>query len=91
VRSMLVQTSAAGYVASCAALRDMDLREGIRAVRAPTLVIAGMRDKATPAQEGKLVAERIPGAHYAELKAAHLSNWEVPQGFVTKIISFLTT
>jgi 3-oxoadipate enol-lactonase len=90
MRSMLVQTSAAGYVASCAALRDADLREGIRSIRAPTLVIAGMRDKSTPPQEGKLIAERIPGARYAELKAAHLSNWEVPQGFVTKIISFLT-
>lgn len=90
MRNMLVQTSAAGYVASCAALRDTDLREGIRSIRAPTLVIAGMRDKSTPPQEGKLIAERIPGARYAELKAAHLSNWEVPQGFVTKIISFLT-
>ncbi len=91
VRDMLMRTPAAGYVACCAALRDMDLRDGIRTIKAPTLVIAGMRDKITPPQEGKLVAERIAGARYAELKAAHLSNWEVPQGFVTRIITFLTT
>lgn len=90
LRAILLHTPADGYVAACAALRDTDLREAIRTITAPTLVIGGMRDKATPPQEGKLITERIAGARYAELKAAHLSNWEVPQAFVTKLISFLS-
>ncbi len=89
VRRMLLQMPAAGYAAGCAAIRDADLRELVRNVVAPTLVIAGMRDKSTPPQDSKLVAERIPGALYAELKTAHLSNWEAPQSFVTKVIAFL--
>ena len=90
VRHMLLQTPAAGYTACCAALRDTDLREALGSIVAPTLVIAGMRDKSTTPQECKLVSERIRGAIYTELKAAHLSNWEAPQTFADKVIGFLT-
>lgn len=89
VRSMLLSTQPAGYLACCATLRDTDLRDSLSGITVPTLVISGMRDKATSPQEGKLIAERVRSAKYVELKAAHLSNWEVPQTFVTKVIGFL--
>ena len=40
----------------------MDLRAGLAAVTAPTLVIAGAEDPATPPEHGAAIAARIPGA-----------------------------
>jgi 3-oxoadipate enol-lactonase len=91
VRQMLMQSSPVGYVAACAAVRDADLRDDLSKIKAPTLVIAGLRDKATPPQDGKQVADRIAGARYVELKAAHMSNWEVSQSFAARVIDFLDT
>jgi 3-oxoadipate enol-lactonase len=90
VRDMLLATSPAGYTANCAAVRDRDQREGLGDIEAPTLVIGGAHDLATPPQDSRLVADRIPGARYIELPAAHLSNWELPAEFTGQLIGFLT-
>ena len=77
VRAMLEATDPEGYVACCAAVRDMDLRDAIAASGRPTLVIAGRHDLATPPEHARLIAERIAGrARCVELDAAHLSNVE---------------
>ena len=89
VRAMLLATPAAGYTASCAAVRDMDQRDQLPAITAPTLVIAGRQDLATPLADARLLAARIPGATCVELDAAHLSNWEVPQAFNNALLAFL--
>jgi 3-oxoadipate enol-lactonase len=90
VRQMLLDTPAAGYAANCAAVRDMDQRDGLATVTAPTLAIGGMHDLATPPQDSKLVAERVVQGRYVELHAAHLSNWERPDEFTAELVSFLT-
>jgi 3-oxoadipate enol-lactonase len=89
LRQMLLQTHTVGYAACCAALRDMDLREALFAIRAPTLVIAGTHDQSTPPEHGRLAADRIAGARYVELDAAHLSNWETADPFTDNLIGFL--
>jgi len=89
VRRMLTGTSAEGYVANCAAVRDADLRGLLPGVQAPVLVIAGEQDLATTAAQGQEVARAIPGAEYLELAAAHLSNWELPEAFRNAVIGFL--
>ena len=89
VRTMLSNTSAQGYVANCAAVRDMDQRAVLSRIVAPTLVIAGKHDKSTPPEHGELIARAIQGARYAELNAAHLSNWEVAQAFTQHVVDFL--
>jgi len=89
VRGMLLRMSAAGYTAGCAAVRDMDQRDGLSGIRAPTLVIAGTRDMATPPADGRFVAEKIPGARYVELDAAHLSNFEQAEAFTENLTGFL--
>ena len=76
VRQMLMEASPTGYVACAAAVRDMDQREGIAAIRVPTLVISGSDDPVTPPADGRFVASKIAGAKYVELPAAHLSNIE---------------
>lgn len=90
VRTMLLHTSTVGYAATCAAIRDLDLREELFAVRAPTLVITGHRDQSTPPEEGKLVSDRIAHASYIALDAPHLSNWELADQVTDMVTEFLT-
>lgn len=89
VRSMLLQMSETGYTASCAAVRDMDLREEVHGIKVPTMVIVGKADKATPPLDGRYIASEIPNAKFVELQAAHLSNWEVAQAFTRQVVTFL--
>jgi len=89
IKTMLERTPAAGYVACCAAVRDMDQRDEVDAIASPTLVIVGTRDGATPPADGRFLAERIPGARLAELDASHLSNIEAAPAFNATLASFL--
>jgi 3-oxoadipate enol-lactonase len=89
-RAMLERTPPEGYVACCAAIRDSDQGAGIGGIRAPTLVIAGRHDPATPPADGRALAEGIAGARYVELEAAHLSNIEAAPDFTAELAAFLT-
>jgi 3-oxoadipate enol-lactonase len=89
MKAMMERTPAPGYVACCAAIRDMDQREEVKAIAAPTLVIVGSHDGATPPADGRFLAERIPGARLIELDAAHLSNIEAAPAFNAALASFL--
>ena len=66
-RNMLTRTPEAGYVATCAALRDADLTAGTAALKIPVLCVAGSNDGATPAGPGEVAGR--PGARRA-LRAA---------------------
>lgn len=90
VRAALLATPADGYIACCAAVRDMDQREFVAAIRLPTLVIAGTHDQATPPADGQFLATQIAGAHYVELDAAHLSNIEQARRFTETVLDFLS-
>ena len=61
-RRTLLATDPQGYVACCGALRDQDQRAKLSSIRAPTLVIAGRSDAATPPAKGREIAEAITGA-----------------------------
>jgi len=86
---MLLTTPAAGYVASCAAIRDMDQRASGASIAVTTLVISGAHDAATPAADGRFLAEHIAGAKYLELAAAHLSNIEAEAESTSALTAFL--
>ena len=62
IAEMLHSTPAHGYAACCGAIRDMDLREAIRSVSNPVLVIAGARDPATSPEMGAEIAASIRDA-----------------------------
>lgn len=82
MREMLAATPAEGYAGCCEALAGIDLRRDLEAISAPTMVISGSEDPATPPTHGRLIAERIPGAEFVELpRAAHLGNFERPAEF----------
>ncbi|GAA5196603.1 hypothetical protein GCM10023322_65920 [Rugosimonospora acidiphila] len=75
-----------GYAACCEAIAAMDLRPVLPTVTAPTAVIAGAMDPATPPSHGKVIADAIPGARlHVVPDAAHLANVERP-GPVTAIL-----
>jgi 3-oxoadipate enol-lactonase len=59
-------------------------------IRARTLVLHGSADTVVDPGNGKLLADRIPGAQlviFPEL--GHLLVWEDPDGFVDAVTSFL--
>jgi 3-oxoadipate enol-lactonase len=89
IQAMFAATPLEGYLACGAAVRDMDQRALLPKVKAPTLVIAGSQDGATPPEANKYIADNIPGAKYAELDAAHLSNIEQSAAYTKAVLDFL--
>jgi 3-oxoadipate enol-lactonase len=64
-----------GYAGCCDAIAAMDLRPLLARVTAPTLVLAGAEDPATPPWHGAVIASAIPGARLRVIRgAAHLAN-----------------
>jgi len=90
VRAMLLETDPQGYAGCCAAIRDMDQRRLGALISAPTLVIGGESDPATPPDHATRLASAIPGARLAMLEAAHLSNVEQAALFNLLVAGFLT-
>ena len=86
---MFVATDHAGYMACVAAVRDIDFRASNPTIKAPTLVIVGAQDPATPPAAGETIAKAIPGARLVALDAAHISNVEQPQAFSKAVLDFL--
>ncbi|MGA2566494.1 MAG: 3-oxoadipate enol-lactonase [Pseudolabrys sp.] len=89
MREMFVATDPAGYIACCEAIRDMDFTESNSRITAPTLVIVGKQDPATPPAAGEAIAKQIKGAEVAALNAAHISNMEQPKLYTETVLDFL--
>lgn len=89
IRAMILATDPVGYVGCCAAVRDMDLRNGLGTIETPVLVVNGADDPATPPERGHYLVQRIPGAQEVTLEAAHLSNIEARPSFNGHVLSFL--
>jgi 3-oxoadipate enol-lactonase len=88
-RQMILGTPPEGYMANCGAIRDMDQRETISHISAPTLVIAGLHDPVTTRSDAQYIVERVAGAQCAELDAAHLSNIGAAERFTQVLFQFL--
>lgn len=88
-KAMIESTSPLGYTANCAAVRDYDAQKQLPSIAVPTLVISGTHDLATPAADGRFLADHIPGARFLELPAAHLSNIECATEFSAAVEEFL--
>lgn len=78
-RAMISSTPAEGYAACCEAIAVMDLRPELARITAPTLVVAGAQDPATPPEHGRGIAEGVgdgrlevldPGAHLISVERA---------------------
>jgi 3-oxoadipate enol-lactonase len=91
MRARLVATPADGYASCCEAIAAMDLTGDLPSISAPTLVLAGADDPATPPVHGQRIAELIPGARLEIIKpAAHLATVERPDLTTAMILRFLS-
>lgn len=87
---MLRSAPPEGYAACCEAIRDLDLRERLGAITAPTLLIAGADDPSTPPAHLERIRAGVPGARLAVLEhAAHLLNVEHPDVVTGAILAHL--
>lgn len=87
---MIAGTSAEGYAACCEAIAELDLREQLSTIAAPTLAIAGADDPATPPAKLEEIVARIPGSRLLTVpQAAHLANAEQPATITPALIEHL--
>jgi 3-oxoadipate enol-lactonase len=78
-RAELERTDPDGYAGCCIAIAGMDQRPALAAITAPTLVVAGADDPATPPGHGEDIARRVPGARLDVIPgAAHLAAVSAP-------------
>lgn len=79
------------YAALCEALAGYDLRADLPRITAPTLVVAGRDDPATPPAHARELADGIPGAGLTEVAhAAHLANVERPGPVLAALLAHFT-
>jgi 3-oxoadipate enol-lactonase len=91
MRDILTATPPEGYAGCCEAIAAMDLTPDLPSIEAPTLVIAGEQDPATPPEHGRLIADLIPGARFEVISpAAHLATVERPDLTTAMILRFLS-
>lgn len=75
--AMVAGTDDAGYAGCCHALAVWDHRDRLPAITAPTLVVAGEDDLATPVEpHARTIAASIPGARLRIVPGAHLATIE---------------
>jgi pimeloyl-ACP methyl ester carboxylesterase len=91
VRATIERTQISGIAGALMAMAGRpDSVPLLTQIACPTLVITGELDGPTPPADGKLMAERIPGARLELIpQAGHLSNLEQPEAFNEAIRSFL--
>jgi 3-oxoadipate enol-lactonase len=86
----IVGTSAQGYLGCAAAIQNFSFEDRLPTVKVPTLVVCGDQDAGTPPDRNKLIASKIPGGRYEEIKdARHLPNVEHPETFNPIMVSWL--
>ncbi|MFD7433676.1 3-oxoadipate enol-lactonase [Streptomyces sp. NPDC059861] len=78
------------YAACCDALAAFDLRERLAEISAPTLLVAGRADPATPPAHLREIADAVPGATLVELPgASHLAPAQCPEAVLTALRAHL--
>lgn len=88
--NMVARTSLEGYLGCAMAVRDADLTDGDRTITAPTLVVVGEQDPATPFASAQALAALIPGARLATIPdCAHIPCVEQPETLLRHIVPHL--
>ena len=88
---MVASTSDEAYAACCDLLADLDLRPDLPRIAAPTLVVGGADDPATPLPHLQALAEGVPGARLLVLPdCAHLLVLEQPRAVDAALLAHLS-
>ncbi|WP_242575317.1 3-oxoadipate enol-lactonase [Streptomyces sp. NP-1717] len=79
------------YAACCDALAAFDIRDRLSTITAPTLLVAGREDPATPPAHLREIADAVPGAALTEIPgASHLAPAERPEAVLTALRAHFT-
>ncbi|MDP3762201.1 MAG: alpha/beta fold hydrolase [Ramlibacter sp.] len=89
LRTVLEATDPMSYAAACEAVSRIDFRTTNPLVACPTLVIAGLRDEASPLAMSEAICQAISGAELATIDTAHLSAVEKPAEFAGLVAGFI--
>lgn len=85
----LAAGSAEGYASCCEALAKADVREQLKDINVPVLVIAGQQDPITTVADAQFMVERIANSQLFEINASHISNVELPNEFNQAVKQFI--
>lgn len=78
------------YAGCCDAIRDFDARDRLGTITAPTLIVAGEYDPATPVSRGEEIRQRIGNSRLEVVRGAlHLLNIENSEEFNPLMIRHL--
>ena len=89
-RDCMAAVPEATYRATMLALMGFDLRNALKNIAVPTLVLSGSKDNNAPAPMMAKMAGYIPCAEYVELAGVgHLANLERPDAFNAALDRFL--
>lgn len=90
--SVLAATDPEAFIRACRALQAVDFRDRLGNVKAPTLIIVGEEDQATPPQMATELNDSLPGSTLVILPGmAHAPQIQDPDTFVDSIRHFLDT
>ena len=80
----------ATFHGACDALATLDLRDQLKSLKLPVLVLVGEQDEATPPPMSREMAAGIPGAKLLELPGcAHVPQLQAPELFLSAVRPFI--
>ena len=75
---------------ACDALATLDIRDQLKSVKVPVLVLVGEQDEATPPPMSRELAAGLPDARLLELPGcAHVPQLQAPETFMAAIRAFI--
>lgn len=88
--NLLTRMPLEGYIGTCAALRDTDLRDRVGEIHVPTLVLCGAQDVVITPDMAREFSDSLPNARFRVIEeAAHIPSVEQPEVLATAITEFL--
>ena len=78
-----------GYASCCEALAKADVREQLKTITMPVLIVAGQQDPVTTVADAEFMLSQIPNSQLVEIDASHISNVEQPTAFNEALKQFL--
>ncbi|RZF55998.1 3-oxoadipate enol-lactonase [Acinetobacter halotolerans] len=81
--------SALGYANCCEALAKADVRDELKQITIPVLIMAGTHDPVTTIADGQFMQQQIPNSTLVEIDASHISNVEAADAFNQRVEQFI--
>lgn len=89
-RAAFLKTDPDVFVAACAQLAELDLRDELHKIKAPALVLVGEQDEATPPPMSHQLAAGLPDARLTIIPGcAHVPQLQAPSTFLEAVSDFL--